>query len=292
MTSIKKLLAAVDFSEDSRNAASRAFQLAMEHGAQLELLHVISESFLQEFGELCRSQECDEIKLIENTTRMLNELSSKYAEDAGAAEAAVSVKAGLVFEQILSASEDSDMLVLGVHGWNPLRDILVGTTAERLLRQSTRPVLVVKSPVGGAYKRVLVPVDFTPHSAIALSMAMLVAPSADIYVVHAFDAPFENTLWLADVSKEQIDEYRGRERQKALDNIAVLLKEENWNGRTIFPYIEKGAAASVIIDKEAALGVDLIVIGKQRRTYIGELLLGSVTRHVLSGSKCDVLVVH
>lgn len=292
MTSIKKLVAAIDFSDDSRNAASRTFQLAAEHGAKLELLHVISESFLQAFDELCRPPVCEGIRLIENTARMLSDMSSKYARETGVVDAAVSVKTGLVFEEILSASEQADMLVLGVRGWNPVRDILIGTTAERLLSQSTRPVLAVRNPAAGAYKRVIVPVDLTPYSAIALRTAMLVAPEADISVVHAFDAPFENKLWLADVPEGQIDEYRSRVRQKALESIAGLLREVNGDGRAIFPYVEKGDAASVILAKEAALGADLIVIGKHKRSYLGELLLGSVTRHILSGSKCDTLVVH
>ncbi len=291
MTSIKKLLAAIDFSDDSRNAISRASRLAAEHDARLDILHVISESFLQAFEEVCRPPACDEFVLFENTRRMLDELSSKYVGDTGI-DTIVSVKKGLVVEEILSASEHSDLLVLGERGWNPLRDILIGTTAERLLKRSTRPVLVVKRPAESAYRRVIVPVDLTSDSDIALRTAMLIAPTADISVVHAFGTPLEGKLWLADVPEEQMEEYRGQVRQRALDKIAVLLKEVHGKGRAITPYIEKGDAASVILDKEEALGADLIVIGKRRRSYIGELLLGSVTRHVLASSKCDVLVVH
>jgi nucleotide-binding universal stress UspA family protein len=48
----------------------------------------------------------------------------------------------------------------------------------------------------------------------------------------------------------------------------------------------------VILAQEEQLSADVIVIGKQGRSMIGEWLLGGVTRHVLAGSKCDVLVVH
>ena len=54
------------------------------------------------------------------------------------------VKIGKVLDEILLACAQHDLLVLGAHGLNPLRDLILGTTATRLLRKSMRPVLVVK----------------------------------------------------------------------------------------------------------------------------------------------------
>ena len=56
--------------------------------------------------------------------------------------------------------------------------------------------------------------------------------------------------------------------------------------------VERGGVSRVILAKEEELSADLIVIGKHGRSMVEEWLLGSVTRHVLAGSKCDVLVVH
>lgn len=289
MTSIKSILAAVDFSEDSRQAASRATMLASEHGARLELLHVINDVSLRAFGEIFHPADGHAVTIVERAERMLDELAP---EATAGKRTALKVKCGQVLEEILSAADLSDMLVIGARGWNPLRDLILGTTATRLLRKCKRPVMVVKRPPRGPYRRVVVPVDFSPHSSASLRMAVLIAPRADIDVVNALDFPFEGNLWLADVGEKEIEDYREQVRRDALARMESLLKEVDGNRRNISSFVERGDAARTVLSREEELGADLIVMGKHARSYAGEMLLGSVTRHVLSGSKSDVLVVH
>ncbi|MNF17923.1 putative universal stress protein [compost metagenome] len=51
-----------------------------------------------------------------------------------------------------------------------------------------------------------------------------------------------------------------------------------------------GDAAWRIVEQELELDCDLIVVGKQGESALEELLVGSVTKHVLNESQCDVLV--
>jgi nucleotide-binding universal stress UspA family protein len=291
MNVIKSLLAAVDFSDDSRNAVSRAFLLARELPARLELLHIVSDSSLQALTELVRPHADQSARIIDRAVVLLSELSEE-SDPEGRVGASTTVRSGTVLDEIMSASEAADVLVLGSHGWNPLRDIIIGTTADRLLRKGMRPVLIVKRPALEAYRRVIVPVDFTPHSAVALGAALFIAPEADINIVHAYDVPLERKLWLADVPQEQIDEFRDQARQRALEKVVGLRKEFGLEQQRMHHYLENGDPASVILGREASSGADLIVIGKHKQSLPGELVLGSVTRHVLSGAKCDVLVMH
>jgi len=55
--------------------------------------------------------------------------------------------------------------------------------------------------------------------------------------------------------------------------------------------VAHGHPSRLILAKSRQLRADLVVIGKQGRSAAEDLLLGSVTRHVLSDAKCDVLVV-
>lgn len=291
MDRIKSILTAVDFSEDSRKAVSRAFLLARDHSARLELLHIVSDSTLQAMGELFQSPADQRTSLVERAENLLSDLSTEYDAD-DRVRASFSVRIGTVIDEITAASKEANLLVLGSRGWNPLRDLIIGTTAERLLRSGSGPVLIVKRPAIEPYRRVIVPVDFTPHSALALKAALTVAPDADINIVHAYDVPLERKLWLADVSDEQINEYRNEARLQALDKVVNLRKQFGLEQQRMSHYLESGDAASVILGREASSGADLIIAGKHRRSYAGELLLGGVTRHVLSGAKCDVLVVH
>jgi nucleotide-binding universal stress UspA family protein len=290
MGALKSLLAATDFSDDSRNAARRAARLAAEQGAQLTLLPVMSGPSLETLRDMFRVPEDAEAMLVADARNMLNELSADIA-GAGRPAPATQVRVGRVVDEVLSAAQQADLLVLGARGWNPVRDTILGTTAARLLRKCPRPVLVVKGAPQEAYRRVLVPVDFSPCSAAAFQMARRIAPDADITIIHACKVPFEKRLRLAGVSTERLDEYRAQARQRAMDNVDLLLREAVGSAQRFSRVVEHDAAAPLILGKAAEFAADLIVMGKHGQSRVDELLLGSVTRHVLSDAKCDVLVV-
>lgn len=291
MGTFKSLLVATDFSAGGRDAARRAMLLATEQQARLSLLHVMSGPNLDSLRGLFRLPEEAGEKLVADARRELDELAADIAGK-NRPMPAVQVRIGRVLDEILAATEQADLLVLGARGWNPVRDAILGSTAERLLRKSPRPVLVTRRAPQGGYQRVLVPVDFSPSSAVALETALRIAPAADITVVHAFDVPFEGKLWLAGVGEERIQEYRIAAKQQALNDIAALIGGAGDGGQRCFRTVEHGDAVPLILAEEARVKADLIVIGKRGRSMIEETLLGSVTRHVLSGASGDVLVVN
>jgi magnesium-transporting ATPase (P-type)/nucleotide-binding universal stress UspA family protein len=287
----RSFLAAVDFSDDAGKAAHRAALLASEQEGRLELLHVVSGTSLKAVHEMIRSHDEAETKLIDDAQRRLHALRSEIAGKTGVA-AAARVTIGRVPDEILAASEQTDLLVLGEHGLSPLRDLLMGTTADRLLRMCKRPVLIAKRPPEAGYRRVIVPVDFSPHSVAALKMAARIAPNADITVVHAATVPFEGKFLQADVLDDEIERYREQALQRALSHVNDLLDEVTDGSHRFFRTVEHGDAARLILAREEAVKADLIVIGKHGQSVVEEMLLGSVTRHVLADSKCDVLIVY
>ncbi|MDH4084952.1 MAG: universal stress protein [Nitrospira sp.] len=201
------------------------------------------------------------------------------------------VKTGRVLDEIVAASETADLLVLGAHGTNFLRSLIIGTTAERLLRMCTRPVLVVKNPPLAEYGRIIVPVDFSGYSATTVEMAGRISPNACITIVHACRVPFEGTLQIAGASDASIRNYCEAEQQDAVKKIAGLIQDCCGDGRRVSYMVEVGDAARVILAKEQEFAADLIIMGKRGQSMVEELFLGSVTSHVLAGSTCDILVI-
>lgn len=291
MKSIKSIVTATDFSDEARHAAERAAIVAREQQAQLDLLHVINDSSLNALHKLFRAPADVDAKLVDDARSTLNELTADIDRKTPVVTNAC-VKTGRVLDEVLSASESADLLVVGAHGLNPLRDLILGTTAERLLRMSKRPVLVTKRRPQAVYKHVLVPVDFSSYSAPALTMATQIAPNARITIIHAFRVPFEGRLWMAGAAGETIQEYCEEERQEAVRKIRGLIHGFKDDAYRISFAVERGGVSRVILAKEEELSADLIIIGKHGRSMVEEWLPGSVTRHVLAGSKCDVLVVH
>jgi nucleotide-binding universal stress UspA family protein len=112
---------------------------------------------------------------------------------------------GNPFATIAAEAEvlDADLVILGARGESFLRHTLLGSTAARLLRKSSRhPVLVVKQPPHEAYRSVLIAVDFSPVSLQAIRMAKQVAPGADLVLLHAFELPYEGKLTFAGVDEQ------------------------------------------------------------------------------------------
>jgi nucleotide-binding universal stress UspA family protein len=289
LTTIKSILAASDFSEDARNALSRAGRIAAEQQATLALLHVISGFSLDALRTLLRDPAGVEAGLMDEATRELRQDAEQLAAQHGV-KVSPEVRIGGIDAEILQATRQVDLLVAGVRGASPLRDLLLGSTAERLLSKCPRPVLVVKRPPAEAYRRVLVPIDLSPASAGVIDLAMQIAPKAEITVFHAFDLPFEGKLRLAGVTDADIQEYRVRCRNQAMTGIDALLAGRNGNGTPPLRMVDRGDAPRLILEYEVRTQSDLIVMGRRRQGAIEQFLLGSVARHVLADSKCDVLI--
>ncbi|WNB75692.1 HAD-IC family P-type ATPase [Methylomonas koyamae] len=286
----RSLLAAVDFSDDAGNAAHQAALLAATHNGVLKLLHVVDETSLNAVAELIRSHDAAEAKLVADAQHRLDEVRIEIARETQVA-AVSRVKIGRVFDEILAAAERADLLVLGARGANPIRDMLLGSTTDRLLQVYQGSVLVVKLPAQAAYRRVLVPVDFSPHSVAALKTAMLIAPDAEIWLIHAFTIPFAGELHIVDQLDAEMQRYCEEARQHAYSKIGNLMQQTASGQDCFVRLVEPGSPAAVILAKEAEFQADLIVMGKQGQSIVKEMLIGSVTRHVLADSKCDVLIV-
>jgi nucleotide-binding universal stress UspA family protein len=291
MTPLKSLLAATDFSSPSRQAADRAATLAGATGARLRLVHALSGGALAQLQQWMGLGSDVEQNVIEQTRQELDVMAGELGAARGIAVEAV-LAHGAVLEELMRQAEkmDADLVVLGARGVYFMRRLVLGSTSERLLRKSTTPMLVVKQRVHEPYRRVLVAVDFSQWSAPLLDLARRVAPGAHLVLLSAYEVPFEGKLRFASVAEATIAEFRLYAQQVTSDQLHALaaaagLKPNDWT-----PCIPHADASLAIVEQERGLDCDLIAIGKHGQNMAEELLLGSVTTHVLAESVGDVLV--
>ncbi|WP_291010201.1 universal stress protein [Hydrogenophaga sp.] len=291
MTPIKSLLAATDFSELSRLAADRAARLAGAAGARLRLVHAVSGSALAQLEQLLGLDTAVEARLIEQARQALESLAAELRAVHGVAVDTTLLQ-GAVLEQITQEANrvEADIVVVGARGTGFVRHFLLGSTAERLLRKSVHPMLVVKKAPRETYRRVLVPVDFSAWSAPLIDLARAVAPGAHLVLLNAYEVPFEGKLRFASVSDATIESYRAKSHRAASLQLQALAADAGLQPADWTPCIPHADPSQAIVEHEQACGCDLIVIGKQGQTMTEELLLGSVTKHVLVESVGDVLV--
>ena len=143
---IKTILYATDFSESSVPACDYARKLCQLTGARLKVLHVIGEltddrrSLMppQALAQLEKELEIQSVKEMERFCA--DRFGDKVAYD-------TETIIGNPFQEIIKASEKHavDMIIMGTHGRTGIEHVIVGSTAERVVRKSAVPVLTVRT---------------------------------------------------------------------------------------------------------------------------------------------------
>lgn len=288
MTRFRSILVATDFSVNATNAARRAVQLAKQHAARLRIIHVVdSAGFASLRGRFSHSADRDlTMKLArESLWRFKSELASPEVK------AELELRSGDIVEELLRASQEADLIVVGQRGARTLTDVVRGSTVDRLLRMSRCPVLVVKQATEDSYRRVLVPIDFAPWSEAAIVAAASLAPDGDIQLFHAFDSRREEVLRQAHVSEQVIRESLAWEASALGTRMRRSVAKLGLNDRAMSFALALGPAVKATLGQEEAHRADLVVAGQHGRSRIGGLLLGSVSSRLLAQSRCDMLIV-
>jgi nucleotide-binding universal stress UspA family protein len=291
MTDIKSILAATDFSADAQNAVERAAILCKSMGlSNGSVLHVVESLWLDNLRQIAGFAAETEKSILNAAPEALDKLIAEVRENTGfKLEAKVVV--GKSKDKILETSAEFDLLVLGAHGKHPLRDFAIGTTAERLLRQSRTPVLVVRHKPEQVYQRILVATDFSAHAQKALAFANQIAAEAEIHLAHVFESFYEGQLLYAGISDETVSEYRIKARNEAEVKMANFIKSSGLKINNLHRSIEHGSHVPTKLHAKATeINADLVVVGRHGKSIAEHLLLGSVTLHLLAESQCDVLV--
>ena len=292
MPDFQHILVATDFSPRASFAVERGAQLAHKHKATLHLLHVMDKLLLQMFGRvLVEHPLVTEERFYESAKARLKGLADGLS-DHYSVSVQHQVNIGRAHERIAdyARSHAVDLTVLGTHGENFVRDLFIGTTALKFLRKGTHPALIVQSEVTEAYRGVLVAVDFSNVSRIAVEAAARIAPHASVNVLHVYEVAFEGKMRYAGVEEGVIEQYRAAAAQEARRMMIDFLAGIE-GGVRMSPLVRHGHAARTILDQAQALRADLIVMGKRGMSELDELLLGSVTKHVLFEIDRDVLLV-
>ena len=146
---IKKILCPTDFSTNSEHALKYALTLATLSQAELRLFHVVEPITYPQSTELFEPV-LDEVELMMKMeaafqTQLEDQVSAlkdEYPKITG------KLVTGNTFLEIIQAARDDDvdMIVMGTHGRTGLAHVLIGSVAEKVVREAPCPVLTVKHP--------------------------------------------------------------------------------------------------------------------------------------------------
>ena len=232
--------------------------------------------------------------------RVLQELTGLASEHGILSASCHVVGGGPAFDEICRLAQKIPvaLIVMPTHGRTGLKHVFLGSTAERVVRHSPCPVLVVRertrqSKTGPrlTVKRILVPVDFSEGSQEALQYAIGFANQfgARIMLLHATYLGYiyssEGTA-LYDVRGLQNAARENAERQ--MQKFVRAAKFGRVKYETAFtdgsPALDIGAFAK-------QHDIDLIVTSTHGLTGFEHVLIGSIAEKVVRGAPCSVLVV-
>jgi nucleotide-binding universal stress UspA family protein len=148
MKPFDKILTAIDFSPNSEQAFEYALTLAKQFQAELTIMHVINEPVdLRGFYVPHISFEQLEKEIEEGAEKMMEKFCQTRMGDFPNYKTAI--VSGIPYEEIIRKADEngSSLIVLGTHGRTGLDHIIFGSTAERVVRSSSCPVLTIRMPV-------------------------------------------------------------------------------------------------------------------------------------------------
>ena len=293
MEKIQRILIATDFSPRGERAVQRAVLLASEHAAELYLLHVLPALPLEVFKHLIAETPLETEQRLYNRAKVaLQNRAEMLASKGIRVKHHVAIGRAHLEINRYAQSHHADLIVIGDQGESFAREFFLGTTASKTLRTGHHPLLIVRQEPRDKYRHVLVPVDFSKNSLNALEMALKAVMDASIHVLHAMEMPLGQKMRQAGFDAERVEHFRNQILIHAREGMEKIVSDHAHGDRRVASIIEYGHAPDVIREKAQALDIDLIVIGKRGQTELDEALFGSVTKHVLYETPCDVLVVN
>lgn len=286
MLDIHRILFPTDFSECAQGALPHAVRLAELHDADVELLHVLV---------------LHATSAIEAVEPFPGEASARDALEATVREPHAARVTHHVSRAIAAApaildyadAQDVDLIVLGSHGRRGIRRLLLGSVAEEVLREARCPVLIVREEkkeeaVRVDVKRILVPVDFSKQTALALGYAheLAVTFGAAIDLLHVIEVPTYPDFYVPFSAAVETTAVR-RDARDRLEALAEPLRAT----REVATDVKVGRTAGEVTDFAERGGHDLIVLPSHGYSGLERVLLGSVAEGVLRRTPCPVLTV-
>lgn len=286
---IKAILVASDLSESAREILRTGAALAALTEAEL---HVVYAEEPQESGRYGSAPEQERLRA---TEAALREQLGRALPPA-AVVTSYHVSPGRAHEVILERAVEvqADLIVIGPHRERSVGNEVLGTTADRLVRTSELPCLIVHAPLSLPLRCVLVPSDLSDAARGALDVALiwggaLRQPTTSgketrLHVLHVLpSAPgraptSQENERAAQELHGQVDLARAR-----MGGVSLLQVSE--------AVVSGGEPADEILRFAREQRVDLLVLGTHGHGGLARALIGSVSSAVARRAACPMLLV-
>lgn len=279
MSVLKRILCPIDFDEHSGRAVERAQDLALRHGAELRLLHVLPSR--PESIRMPRAAVAAQVDRAAGAR--LDDLAAMIRERGVRCE--VATLHGDPAFQILQAARDgeADLVVMATHGRKGVPRVVLGSVTEAVLHATPCPLLTIPpraAGAGGSFRRVLCAVDFSPSSPATFSHALAMVQEAygELTVLNVIDRAFSSG------PPEAV-------RAEAEVALAGLHERVPAHWCVVRDAVRFGETAAEVLKLATEDDAHLIVVGAHSRRPAVAAMVGSCADRIVREARCPVLAV-
>jgi nucleotide-binding universal stress UspA family protein len=290
---IKSILFATDFSACAERAMGYAVSLAASWKAELCVMTVLELYPGMDPDYTVNKMYLDHVRA--EATRQLETIQAGLKGHGQEAMTRIEIGIPSRAIQALAETTAADLLVVGTHGRTGLDHVLIGSTAERVVRMAPCPVLAVKADKSGgsaaaigAIKRIVVPIDLSSCSLDALEYAVQFAKQigASITILHAM----EPVAYGLDFSLSHAKDWK-RQREYLEERLTILSACLTSFGIKTDHVLKPGLPVDSLASYVNGHMFDLMIMGTHGRRGLSHLLLGSTAGAMLRHVSCPVLTV-
>jgi nucleotide-binding universal stress UspA family protein len=292
-TSIQTVFCACDFSETGALALDHAVRLARRHEARLVLAHVVEPIPLGPYPVLMAPD--NELAIRDLARKRMETLAERARSEGVVADVRVDMGSPGSELVVMAEDEAADVIVIGTRGLTGFQHVMLGSTAEYVVRVSSCPVLTIHPSDAVSEepaKTVILPTDLSAATGNATdAFVALFGNGEKPHVILTFAdrtppylEPFRHDTLMKmherDVVKEEIE--------RRMEPAVSQLRESGFEVETA---VLDGDPVSVVTELATERNADLIVMNSHGRSAILNALLGKIAQRIVQHSPCPVLTV-
>jgi nucleotide-binding universal stress UspA family protein len=300
---IDRVLVPIDFSEESHRAIDHALLFSRYFEADLDLVHVFEPDY--PIASLAgMPMFVPETEVVHRVRRHLHEAALRHhlllpKKNIHAIKGGASQEICRLADRI-----GTDLIIISTHGNTGLKHFVLGSTAERIVRHASCPVMVIRrkdakrasrngKPASRMlfFRKIVVPIDFSACSFKGLAYAKGLAKRLGSTLVLIHSLPPQYYVTSEEYGRYDLPLLMGQIENSAREQLRKLVETAKREGIKVEATLEIGHPGQQICSRAQDRGADLIVTSTHGKTGLQHVFLGSTAEYVVRHATCPVLVV-
>ncbi len=280
MAVLNNIIAAIDTSAMADEVLKRAISLAKEENAQITVLHSIDIPLFEKlFGDV-DSEEAVRKKIEEKMDALNAEAKVEYF---------VTITRGKPSDEIVYESEklQSDLVIIGAHGKESIKDTFFGSTAHHVAQKSHLPVLIIKTYVTNGYKNILALTDLSEASKKSIRFVQALFKHADINISYAYTQISDLNVDFYNLQTERKN-YKETVRAKVEQDVEAFQKSVAVDNTEVIEGFSP--VSEMLLETAIEKKSDLVILGTHGVKVSDTVLYGSTASYLMKKVPSDVLI--